>query len=187
MTIPVNPIILEDGTTAPKFIAAADGVVFVEGVGEAILTAGQEVNALEVVVEGGVDTGEALSSAAAQIFPLGTSTEGGPQHFVDSPILGDQIGEVESSEPLGKGTTPVVPDTTVPNAYDFSGTVVGTDAQNPVVEAENDLEETIPTTPLTVANLTAGQNAPIAGTGGTPRNLGVAIVVQEPGARAVIL
>lgn len=190
MPIPVNPIVVIDDTTAPKFIAAATGVVFVpadSGGAEGVLTAGQEVNALELIVEGGVLTGEALSSAAAQTFPLGTSTEGGAPRFVDSPLGGDQIGSVEGSESLGVGTTPVVPDTTVPNAYETFGPVIEMDPQNPVVVASSALESTIPNTPLTRANLTAGQNAPIAGTGGTPRSLGRTIVVPEPGVRAAIL
>jgi hypothetical protein len=188
---PTNPVLIEEDTSAPRFIAAATGVIFVpgttEGAGERAVSAGDVIDALLPVLEGGVSTGELLSSAAAQDFPLGTATDGGPARFVESPILGDQIGEVEASEPLGKGTTPVVPDVTVPNAYDFPGTVIGTDAQNPVTTASSALESTIPNTPATRANLTAGQNAPIAGTGGTPRNLGVTMVLSEAGARPAIL
>lgn len=183
---PTNPVLLQDDTSAPRFIAAANGVVSAGGL-ESVLAAGEPVNALELVTEGGVVTGEALSSAATQNFPLGTVTNGGAMRFAESPLLGEQTGTNESPTFLGKGVTPVVPDVATPNAHETRGPVIGTDAQNPVVTALSTAEETIPNTAATRANLTAGQNSPIAGTGGTTRNLGVAIVVTEPGSRAAIL
>lgn len=190
MPVPIDPVLIAIDTGPPKFTAGRDGVIVVETDSGPIvfpITSGTVVDALTAEIEDGVKTGEPLSTAAAIGFPLNIATRGGPLELRDSPTLGAQIGALEASEQLGIGITPIIPKTTVPNAYGKTGPSVGTDPQNPVVVASSALESTIQNTPLTRANLTAGQNSPIAGTGGTPTAPSRFVAVSEKGSRPFVM
>ena len=176
MSNQIDAVLFQTPSGAPYFVAAADGEIVIpadSGDVVIVVSAGDAIRAGNQQVEDGVTTGEPLSQAAAQGFPLGTAAVTGPFRFEDSPILPVNSNVQDpalQTQHVGIGATPHNVPSSVPGAYvSPPGKVTVYDAQNPVRFAVSALQLTND----------QGENAPIPD-GPLSRSLGAFEDVEAP-------